>query len=117
MTACFARTGSGAGGIAEEFARVGVTCGPTRKADRNTGWLAIKRLLADAGSPISPVYTSSERANSGGRRRLTLHTMKSDEKTWIRRNRITQRMLAGMGHWLSSGPHILRRMADGVTLV
>jgi hypothetical protein len=52
--AIFARTGSGAGSIAEEFARERVRFYPARKADRITGWTTMKRLLADAGQPDTP---------------------------------------------------------------
>jgi hypothetical protein len=52
--AIFAKTGSGAGSIAEEFARCGVRFTPARKADRLTGWTTLRRLLADAGQPDVP---------------------------------------------------------------
>ena len=52
--ACFAKTGSGGGSIAEEFQRTGVTFSPARKADRISGWQKMKRLLADAGKPDKP---------------------------------------------------------------
>jgi hypothetical protein len=57
--AIFARTGSGAGSIAEEFARFGVHWQPARKSDRISGWLKMKRLLSDAGKPDRPgLYVS-----------------------------------------------------------
>ncbi len=52
--ACFARTGSGAGSIAEEFRRAGVRFEPAKKSDRATGWLVLRRLMADAGKPDVP---------------------------------------------------------------
>lgn len=52
--AIFARTGSGAGSIADEFARCGVNFYPAKKADRITGWTIMRRLLADAGKPDVP---------------------------------------------------------------
>jgi hypothetical protein len=57
--AIFARTGSGAGSIADEFARVGVRFEPAKKADRISGWQKMRRLLADAGKPDVPgLYVS-----------------------------------------------------------
>lgn len=57
--AIFARTGSGAGSIAEEFRRNGVHFTPARKADRRTGWEVMRRLLNDAGKPDRPgLYVS-----------------------------------------------------------
>jgi len=57
--ACFARTGSSNGSIAEEFANAGVSFEPARKADRISGWQLMKRLLADAGKPDKPgLYVS-----------------------------------------------------------
>jgi hypothetical protein len=50
----FARTGSGAGSIAEEFTRGKVYFRSARKADRISGWATMKRLLADAGKPDVP---------------------------------------------------------------
>jgi hypothetical protein len=52
--AIFARTGSGAGSIADEFLRGGVRFRPAKKADRLTGWNIMRRLLADAGKPDVP---------------------------------------------------------------
>lgn len=52
--AIFARTGSGAGSIADEFRREGVRFDPAKKADRLTGWTIMRRLLADAGKPDVP---------------------------------------------------------------
>lgn len=52
--ACFAKTGSGSGSIADEFARAGVTFHPAKKADRITGWQMMRRMLADAGKPDKP---------------------------------------------------------------
>lgn len=52
--AIFARTGSGAGSIADEFMRAGVRFLPAKKADRLTGWNIMRRLLSDAGKPDSP---------------------------------------------------------------
>ena len=57
--AIFARTGSGAGSIAEEFSKHGVYFSPARKADRLTGWEIMRRMLADAGKPDRPgLYVS-----------------------------------------------------------
>ena len=57
--AIFAKTGSGAGSIAEEFARAGVRFNPAKKADRLSGWQVMRRLLQDAGKPDVPgLYVS-----------------------------------------------------------
>ena len=57
--AIFARTGSSAGSIADEFARAGVTFYPAKKADRISGWERMRRMLADAGKPDVPgLYVS-----------------------------------------------------------
>lgn len=59
--AIFAKTGSGAGSIAEEFARCEVFFKRARKADRITGWQLMRRLLADAGKPDRPgLYVSRD---------------------------------------------------------
>jgi hypothetical protein len=59
--AIFARMGSGAGSIAEEFSRYGVHFDPARKADRRTGWEIMRRMLADAGKPDVPgLYISRD---------------------------------------------------------
>lgn len=50
----FARTGSGAGSIAEEFQRQGVHFIPARKMDRIGGQNLMRRLLQDAGKPDVP---------------------------------------------------------------
>ncbi|MBK6008807.1 phage terminase large subunit [Ramlibacter ginsenosidimutans] len=57
--AIFARTGSGAGSISDEFTRAGVRFFPAKKADRVSGWQLMRRLLADAGKPDVPgLYVS-----------------------------------------------------------
>lgn len=57
--AIFARSGSSAGSIADEFNRCGVRFSPAKKADRLTGWNVMRRLLADAGKPDVPgLYVS-----------------------------------------------------------
>lgn len=57
--AIFAKTGHGAGSIAEEFGRAGVHFIPAKKADRLTGWNIMRRLLSDAGKPDVPgLYVS-----------------------------------------------------------
>jgi hypothetical protein len=57
--AIFARTGSGAGSIADEFMRGGVRFSPAKKADRLTGWNIMRRMLADAGKPdVAGLYIS-----------------------------------------------------------
>lgn len=57
--AIFAKSGSGAGSIAEELARNGVHFQPAGKADRRTGWERVRALLADAGKPDRPgLYVS-----------------------------------------------------------
>ena len=57
--AIFARSGSGAGSISDEFRLAGVTFFPAKKADRITGWNIMRRLLADAGKPDVPgLYAS-----------------------------------------------------------
>jgi len=52
--AIFAKSGHGAGSIADEFIRGGVRFMPAKKADRLTGWNIMRRLLADAGKPDVP---------------------------------------------------------------
>ena len=52
--AIFAKTGHGAGSIADEFARAGIRFNPAKKADRITGWNIMRRILADAGKPDRP---------------------------------------------------------------
>ena len=49
--ACFAKTGHGAGSIADEFRQSGVYFNPARKADRLTGWNRMRRMLSFAGQP------------------------------------------------------------------
>jgi hypothetical protein len=57
--AIFAKTGSGAGCIADEFLRAGVHFEPAQKGDRVSGWQRMRRLLADAGKPDRPgLYVS-----------------------------------------------------------
>lgn len=57
--AIFARTGSGAGSISNEFRREGVYFNPARKADRRTGWESMRSMLAAAGRPDVPgLYVS-----------------------------------------------------------
>lgn len=52
--AIFAKTGSGAGSISDEYRRAGVNFIPAKKADRLTGWGIMRRLLQDAGKPDLP---------------------------------------------------------------
>lgn len=52
--AIFAKSGHGAGSIADEFRRAGVYFTPAKKADRLTGWNIMRRLLSDAGKPDVP---------------------------------------------------------------
>jgi hypothetical protein len=52
--AIFAKSGHGAGSIADEFTRAGVRFYPAKKADRLTGWNIMRRMLADAGKPDVP---------------------------------------------------------------
>lgn len=52
--AIFARTGSGAGSIAQELAAHRVFFRPAGKADRRTGWERMRALFADAGAPDVP---------------------------------------------------------------
>ena len=59
--ACFARHGSGQGSLADEYRKAGVTIQPARKADRQSGWERMRRLLADAGKPDVPGLYVSER--------------------------------------------------------
>ena len=49
--ACFARTGSESGSIADEFRRAGVYFEPAQKGTRARGWESMRRYLADAGKP------------------------------------------------------------------
>jgi hypothetical protein len=57
--AIFAKAGSSAGSIADEFARAGVRFQPAKKADRISGWQRMRRMLADAGKPDVPgLYVS-----------------------------------------------------------
>lgn len=46
--AIFARMGSSAGSVSDEFAAAGVIFQPARKQDRVSGWQRMKRLLLDA---------------------------------------------------------------------
>lgn len=58
--------GSGAGCIADEFQRAGVTFEPAHKGDRVQGWQRMRRMLADAGKPDRPgLYISRPAATSG----------------------------------------------------
>jgi len=59
--AVFARSGSGAGSIAEEFGRANVCFYPARKADRRSGWETMRRLLQDAGKPDVPALYFARR--------------------------------------------------------
>ena len=52
--AIFAKSGHGAGSIAQEFSNAGVRFRPAKKADRLTGWNIMRRLLSDAGKPDVP---------------------------------------------------------------
>lgn len=52
--AIFAKSGHGAGSIADEFMRAGVYFTEAKKADRLTGWNIMRRLLSDAGKPDVP---------------------------------------------------------------
>ena len=57
--ACFAKTGHGAGSIADEFRAAGVDFEPAKKADRLTGWNIMRHLLSNAGKPDVPgLYTA-----------------------------------------------------------
>src|SRR5215218_3339716 len=57
--AIFARTGSGAGSIAEEFRNAGVFFTRARKGERVVGWERMRRMLQDAGTPDKPgLYVS-----------------------------------------------------------
>ena len=57
--AIFAKTGSGDGCIADEFAREGIYFDPAQKGDRASGWQRMRRLLSDAGKPDRPgLYVS-----------------------------------------------------------
>ncbi len=57
--AIFAKTGSGAGSIAAEFKRAGVSFFPAKKSDRITGWNVVRRLLQDAGKPdVAGLYVA-----------------------------------------------------------
>ncbi len=59
--AIFARTGSGAGAIAEEFRRAGVNFRAARKGSRVAGWEQMRRMLEDAGKPDRPGLFVSRR--------------------------------------------------------
>lgn len=57
--AIFSNHGSGAGTIADEFRRAGVSFNKAGKGDRVGGWEVMKRLLQDAGKPDVPgLYVS-----------------------------------------------------------
>jgi hypothetical protein len=57
--ACFAKSGHGAGSIADEFKAFGIHFRPAKKADRRTGWEILRRLMQDAGKPDVPgLYVS-----------------------------------------------------------
>lgn len=51
---CFAKSGSGAGSFAQEFARAGVHFSEAKKGLRVVGWNIMRRLLADAGKTDVP---------------------------------------------------------------
>ena len=59
--ATFSQHGSGAGSLADEYRRCGVTIQPAKKQDRLSGWEAMRRLMADAGTPDVPGLYVSER--------------------------------------------------------
>lgn len=52
--AIFAKHGSQAGSISDEFKRAGVYFRKAHKADRKSGWEKMRRLLQDAGKPDKP---------------------------------------------------------------
>ena len=52
--ACFAKTGHGAGSIADEFRLREVYFFPAQKGSRISGWQTMRRLLSDAGKPDVP---------------------------------------------------------------
>jgi hypothetical protein len=47
----WAKTGSGAGSLSDEYRKAGINFFPAKKADRLTGWAIMRRLLQDAGKP------------------------------------------------------------------
>ena len=58
--AIFAKTGSGAGSIRDEFARCGVYFSSAKKGDRVHGWQKMRRLLQGTGSVDEPgLYVSN----------------------------------------------------------
>ncbi|GMU66514.1 MAG: hypothetical protein AMXMBFR36_27880 [Acidobacteriota bacterium] len=59
--AIFAKTGSSAGSIADEFKRAGVDFTPARKADRVTGWSLMRTMFSQAGAPDVPGLYLSRR--------------------------------------------------------
>ena len=59
--AIFARTGSQAGSISDEFRRAGVTFRPAHKGGRVHGWEKMRRLFADAGMLDKPGLYISDR--------------------------------------------------------
>lgn len=59
--ACFAKTGHTGGSIAQEMAAKGVRFYAAQKGERIPGWQALKRMLADAGTPDRPGFFLSRR--------------------------------------------------------
>jgi hypothetical protein len=57
--AIFSKYGSASGSIADEFTKAGVFFRRAKKADRKTGWEAMRRMFQDAGKPDKPgLYVS-----------------------------------------------------------
>lgn len=52
--ACFARSGSAAGSLSDEYRKNGIIFSPAKKADRIGGWSLMRTLLQNAGKPDVP---------------------------------------------------------------
>ena len=100
--AIFAKSGHGAGSIADEFSRAGVYFEPARKADRLTGWNIMRRLLSDAGKPDVPgLYISRGCISAGavsisGKLSLTSGAIKNGLRTWTAKVQTMPPMLCAM---------------------
>lgn len=93
--AIFAKSGHGAGSIADEFSRAGVYFDPAKKADRLTGWAIMRRLLQDAGKPDVPgLYIS--RGCEYFWETLTLAAIKNGLRMWTAKVQTMPPMLCAM---------------------
>lgn len=105
--AMFARTGHGAGSIADEFRHAGVYFSPAKKGDRVSGWQRMKRFLADAGKPDVPGLYISRRCTYWW---ATVPTLPRDEK------RIEDVDSSGPDHAADGTRYSLLRVSRKVTV-